>query len=644
MLTWLRRRPALLEVAIPALSLLFGLEVLRVVAPGLIWTLGDRFGFGPVELAAVALAVFAAAFLAGAARRWLGGWRAMVLAAGGLGLLRLVIQSWWDEPMVNLVLAMLATALFAIYLSLGLRWARGRGGASVGRFALGILAGLALDTTLHSAMLTYDAIWRPGFPAILLPVALVGLQWLFLATVRGARENDADGRGRVTLAWAAIGPFLFLEMVVLQNVARTATLTGWQLPTAGGWLVVTHLAALAGVVWWLSRSRARAWPLAAVAGAALVAVTALPASQPVWAAAVMVLVAQVAASLLLAVIVTRLPSPSGGASGAGLTVAGGVGMVLLMLLLFGYYVVYQISLPYSNDLLELVAAVLLALGGLRASLAGGGPAVVAAHGPRLVRALSVLAVVLIVPWLLVWRTPVAAPDGDAPLRVMTYNLHSGFNTGGHLDLEQLASVIEESRPDILALQEVSRGWFISGRTDMLGWLSHRLGMPYVSGPTADAYWGNAVLSRYPITGYENHQLPPRDLSILRGFTRVGIDLGEGRELQIIATHFHHIEEDSAIRVEQARAIIDYWNGAGDTIILGDFNAEPDSTTMQMLFAAGLVDAAALRQSSPSDTFHADAPFQRIDYVLVSPDLAVGEVFVPATTASDHLPVIAVISK
>ncbi len=644
MRTWLRRRPALFEVAIPALSLLFGLEVLRVVIPGLTWTLGDRFGLGAVELAAAALVVFAAAFLAGAARRWLGGRRAMVLAAGGLGLLRLVIQSWWGEPLVNLVLAMLATALFAVYLPLGLHWARGRGGAAVGHFVLGILAGLALDTIFHSALLSYDAIWRPGFPAILLPVALVALQWLFLATGGRDREGESAGRARVALAWAAIGPFLFLEVVVLQNVARTATLTGWQLPTAGGWLVVTHLVALAGVVWWLGHSRARAWPLAAVAGAALVAITALPASQPAGASAVMVLVAQVAASLLLAVIVTRLASPSGGTAGVGLTVAGGVGMVLLVLLLLGYYVVYQVSLPYSNRLFEIVAAVLLALGGLRASLARGGPAVVVAHGPRLVRVLSVLAVVLIVPWLLVWRTPATVTDGDAPLRVMTYNLHNGFNTDGYLGLEQLAGVIEQSRPDILALQEVSRGWLVSGRADMLGWLSHRLGMPYVSGPTADAYWGNAVLSRYPIISYQNHELPPRDLFILRGFTRVGIDLGDGRELQVIATHFHHIEDDSEIRVQQAREIIAYWNGAGDTIILGDFNAEPDSTEMAMLFAAGLVDAAALGQSSPSDTFHADAPFQRIDYILVSPDLAVGEVFVPATTASDHLPVIALISK
>lgn len=80
---------------------------------------------------------------------------------------------------------------------------------------------------------------------------------------------------------------------------------------------------------------------------------------------------------------------------------------------------------------------------------------------------------------------------------MTYNLHNGFNTDGNLDMEALARVIEENHPDIVALQEISKGWLITGRLDMLTWLSQRLSMPYVSGPTADPLWGNAILSPIP---------------------------------------------------------------------------------------------------------------------------------------------------
>lgn len=42
--------------------------------------------------------------------------------------------------------------------------------------------------------------------------------------------------------------------------------------------------------------------------------------------------------------------------------------------------------------------------------------------------------------------------------MMTYDLHNGFNTRGALDLEALARTIETQKPDVVALQEVARGW------------------------------------------------------------------------------------------------------------------------------------------------------------------------------------------
>ena len=47
---------------------------------------------------------------------------------------------------------------------------------------------------------------------------------------------------------------------------------------------------------------------------------------------------------------------------------------------------------------------------------------------------------------------------------------------------------------------------------------------------------------------------------------------------------------------------------------------------------------------PANTFRSTDPRQRIDCIWVSPDLTVVEVSVPATTASDHLPVMAVIDR
>jgi endonuclease/exonuclease/phosphatase family metal-dependent hydrolase len=64
----------------------------------------------------------------------------------------------------------------------------------------------------------------------------------------------------------------------------------------------------------------------------------------------------------------------------------------------------------------------------------------------------------------------------------------------------------------------------------------------------------------------------------------------------------------------------------------------------MLQQARLRDAAAGMNPELAYTFASDNPHQRIDYIWVSSDLRVGDVQVPLSTASDHLPVVAVIDK
>ena len=120
---------------------------------------------------------------------------------------------------------------------------------------------------------------------------------------------------------------------------------------------------------------------------------------------------------------------------------------------------------------------------------------------------------------------------------MSYNLHQGFDTSGRLDMEALAQVIESESPDIIAFQEISRGWAIDGSFDMLPWLSQRLDMTYVWGPTADSVWGNAILSRFPILESTTYPMPNNDQLLLkRGFTEALIDIGNGERIAVIGTH------------------------------------------------------------------------------------------------------------
>lgn len=170
---WLEERPFFVDIALPAITVLFGLEMLRVLVPGLTWVLGDRFGLGAIELGGIALLVFGTSFLASGLGRLLDQKRAVMATAGGLGLVRLLIQVWWGDPLVSVALAILGIAAFVTFVPLSLDRARAEGRSALTHLILGLLAGLALDTAIHGAFSTYDPIWQRG----VLPVPRWAWRW-----------------------------------------------------------------------------------------------------------------------------------------------------------------------------------------------------------------------------------------------------------------------------------------------------------------------------------------------------------------------------------------------------------------------------------------------------------------------------------
>ena len=165
-------------------------------------------------------------------------------------------------------------------------------------------------------------------------------------------------------------------------------------------------------------------------------------------------------------------------------------------------------------------------------------------------------------------------------------------------------------------------------------------MPYLYGPSMADLWGNAILSRYPVTDWGTGDLPPRDLPLLRQFTWADFDLGEGQKLRVIATHFHHPEDGGETRLLQTEEVLSFWNAYPQTVVLGDLNANPDWPEMLGFWRAGFTDA--LEEVESRATFPSDQPIKKIDYVLASPGLELSDPSVPKTTASDHLPVVATV--
>ncbi|MCK4961463.1 MAG: endonuclease/exonuclease/phosphatase family protein, partial [Anaerolineales bacterium] len=223
--------------------------------------------------------------------------------------------------------------------------------------------------------------------------------------------------------------------------------------------------------------------------------------------------------------------------------------------------------------------------------------------------------------------------------VMTYNIHSAFASDGRQDPEAIAQVIEASGADIIALQEISRGWLINGSTDLTAWFARRLGMQILYKGTTGPMWGNAILTRFPVLEHGSGPLPLAGSLIARGYLWAKIDVGDQEPLLVIATHLHHLETENQVRLEQVPVVLAFWNEAPYSLVMGDLNAEPGYPEMDLIARAGMVDSWAEVGSGKGYSNPAIDPLKRIDWIWHTPDMAASEAEIIQSTASDHLPLV-----
>ncbi len=611
--------PALSELAAQALTVTFASQLLRLMVSTVISVQRERLGMPLAGLGAFGLGVPLFGLLAPVVVATLGPRRALWLSAGGVGLVRLAVQLVPDA-LARWLLAPLGVVCFLWSIPLFL-------GSSRSHLGPAVMAGLALDTALFGLSGTWDYAWRVDMEGLALAAGLAAVQ---LAALRAVGLNQP----RTTTAAAAaplvgLGPALFLFFVVWQNIAWQ-TVFGRQSQLAAFALVmVANAAAILAAVWTAST---RGWLIGVVAEAGVVVAAFLAGRQTTLS----LLLGLVAAAVLLTMICWR----AGYEDRRGLPIAPAVawtlGMEGFFALVFLYYASYDVVLPYDNESLLPLAAAVLAVSGMAAQLGAGRPS-----DSPLAWIPAVLGVVLLVAPLGAWppRPRAGEPDGF-PVRVMSYNLHFGFDPSGWSDLEALARDIEVGEAEVVGLQEVNRGWYVNGSSDMLAWLARRLRMPHVAfAPASDPLWGNAILSRHPIIASAAVPLPSEGVPLRRSYLWARIDLGRGHALQVIDTHLHYGPglEDERIRLAQVDRLLRAWGGAPLTVLMGDFNAQPASPVIDRLRSAGLIDTWRAGGGTPDDepTVPSVEPSARIDYIWCSPDLSSSDFRATTSTASDH---------
>jgi len=621
-----------------ALTAVFGLQLLRVLFVSFVGYLRDSQGMASLSLAPVAIGVFALCLLAGPLNRWLGTRNAFWLAAGGVAIVRLVEQLS-KSPALDLYLSAAGTVLFLMYIPIAVGIARAKGGDAIVLLGLGFLLGVSLDSAIQVGASTLDLSWQLGAIPLLVVVALVLAQlWALRSQAAGVKETS-DGSWLSSLALLALGPWLFLQLLIFQNIGAFSSLSGLETPAAGAMLIFGNVLGIwmaSGVV-----SPPRNYLNVIFAGVFILIPLLLAFREPAIYPGLLLMLGS-AFSITLGMFIFLGAGLAQGDKGLLRTsLLNGLGQILFVLLVFIYYASYDIDFGIRSGLLRPVAAALVTLLATLAYTSKRSKEKVFA-APK--SPIWLAAALLLIPLALyfTWATPTALPvAGMQTIRVMDYNLHDAVNADGRVDPEGLARLIEDSGADIVGVQEISRGWLVWGGMDMLTWLSHRLDMPYVWAPTADAQWGIAIFSRYPIVSSEYFELPPDDVLLLRGFIVTKIDVG-GQILTVIDTHFSEKEGQDEIRAAQSSAILDTWSGEPFTILMGDLNSVPDSLAVTMLLDAGLVDISREIGEQPTYTSTSVDPHQQIDYIFVTPDLGYSDFVILQTTASDHLPLITTI--
>ena len=245
----------------------------------------------------------------------------------------------------------------------------------------------------------------------------------------------------------------------------------------------------------------------------------------------------------------------------------------------------------------------------------------------------------------------ATGSRTAALRVATYNVHGCVGMDGKRSESRITEVIASLSADIVGLQELDQNRARSAAVDQAGTIAKQLGWHHFFHPAmrrAEELYGDAILSRYPITVRHAVELPgfaPWYCRETRGVTWAVAETPLG-PVHIINTHFGLGRRE---RLLQARLLTSpEWLGTitpeTPVIVLGDFNSLPWSPAYRIIENQLCDVRRAVGSAFSFRTFPTFFPVLAVDHIFVTAALKPTSMSVyrssPARVASDHFPLVA----
>jgi len=250
----------------------------------------------------------------------------------------------------------------------------------------------------------------------------------------------------------------------------------------------------------------------------------------------------------------------------------------------------------------------------------------------------------------------ALPDkprgAGAQLRILQYNTHhGGWGSDGVYSPDRIVAQVVKANPDVVTMNEIEQLDSWSKGSDQVavyesllekatGWNWHAVFVNHAGATTGN---GNLILSTFPFIGTASHLLPA---------SRAAVDATisvNGRNVNIISTHLDNVSAGN--RLNEINDLLPWaLTSTEDRLILGDYNAWPETTeirTMTATYVDTWVEAVKMGTAIGDGITHGS---HRIDYIFLSRTasflkLASVQTFKTkdpnGVTPSDHEPVLAV---
>jgi len=169
------------------------------------------------------------------------------------------------------------------------------------------------------------------------------------------------------------------------------------------------------------------------------------------------------------------------------------------------------------------------------------------------------------------------------LRILTYNIHKGFNVGNRrFVLHQIRDALIVADADLVFLQEMQgehlhhekriADWPVLPQLEFLAentWPYHAYGKNAIYNA---GHHGNAILSKHPFESWENINVSPfpwASRSLLHGVIRLS---GSNQDVHIVCIHFGLMGKERRLQMSKLSARIEsHVPSNAPLIVAGDFN-------------------------------------------------------------------------